>query len=86
MLRDEEDDWLEGNPDDEDDVYPDDEDEEPTIPCPHCGAEIHEDSERCPSCEAYISKQDAPPSPKPWWFIVGVIACLYVVYRWIIPG
>ena len=48
--------------------------------------EILEDSERCPSCERYISKEDLPVTPKPWWIIVGVMACLYVVYRWIIPG
>jgi len=25
--------------------------EEPTIDCPYCGAEIHEDAQRCPRCE-----------------------------------
>jgi hypothetical protein len=24
-----------------------------------------------------------PPSRKPWWLIVGVLLCLYAVYRWI---
>ncbi len=68
---------------DEDPEYPEyDDDEEPTISCPHCRREIHEDSERCPYCERYISKEDAPAAPKPWWLIIGVVACLYVVYRW----
>jgi hypothetical protein len=58
-----------------------DEDDEPTIPCPCCGARVHEDSQRCPACEQYISREDAPPR-KPWWVIVGVLACLYAVYRW----
>jgi hypothetical protein len=58
--------------------------EEPTVPCPYCGDEVHEDAQRCPSCERYISREDAPPGRKPLWLIVGVVACLYVVYRWIV--
>jgi hypothetical protein len=53
-----------------------------TIPCPSCKRPIHEDAERCPYCEHYISEEDAPPQRKPWWIIVGVIICLYLVYRW----
>jgi hypothetical protein len=68
---------------DEEPEYPDyDDDEEPTIPCPHCRREIHEDSDRCPYCERYLSKEDMPPARKPWWLIIGVAVCLYVVYRW----
>ncbi len=75
-----EDAWDDDDP--EDPGYPEDDDDEPTIPCPHCRREIHEDSERCPYCARYLSKEDAPPSPKPWWLIIGVAACLYVVYKW----
>jgi transposase-like protein len=57
--------------------------EEPTISCPYCGAEIHEDAQRCPYCENYVSEEDTPPSRKPWWLLVGVLLCLYAVYRWI---
>jgi hypothetical protein len=70
--------------DDDDDLPEEDDDEEPTIPCPYCRREIHEDSQRCPYCEHYISSEDAPVR-KPWWLILGVGICLYVVYRWIIP-
>jgi hypothetical protein len=67
---------------DEDDW--DDEDGEETIPCPYCGRQIHEDTPRCPHCENYISEEDEKPSRrKPWWIIIGVIVCLYLVYRWI---
>ena len=31
-----------------------------TVPCPYCRAPIHEDAERCPKCENYISREDAP--------------------------
>ena len=60
----------------------DEDDEEPTIPCPYCGAEIHEDSLRCPRCEHYLSDEDAPMSRKPWWIVIGAVLCLYAVYRW----
>lgn len=60
----------------------DDDNDEPTLPCPYCRREILEDAERCPYCEHYIAKEDRPPERKPWWVVLGVIACLYVVYRW----
>ena len=72
--------------DDDDDIDDDDvedDDEEPTIACLYCRREIHEDAQRCPYCEKYISAEDSPPSRKPWWIIIGVIACLYVLLRWI---
>jgi len=61
----------------------DDDDEEPTIPCPHCRREIHEESQRCPHCGSYISEEDTVPARKPWWIIIGALLALYVVYRWI---
>jgi len=60
-----------------------DDDEEPTIPCPYCRREILEDLPRCPYCERYISQEDAPQQPKSWLIVIGVVLCLYVVYRWI---
>lgn len=72
----------------EEDDWDEDErgDDEETIPCPYCKREIHENSVRCPHCETYLSEEDAaaPPSRKPWWLVVGVLVCLYVVYRWIV--
>ena len=50
-----------------------DDDEEPTIPCPYCRREIHEDSQRCPGCGNYLSEEDAPPGRKPWWLVLGVV-------------
>ena len=61
---------------------PDDESE--TVPCPYCRRPIHEDAERCPYCEQYISAEDAPPPRKPWWIILGVALCLFAAYRWIV--
>jgi hypothetical protein len=75
--RDPEDEW------DDDEDWDAEENDEPTVECPYCGGEVHEDCQRCPHCEKYISEEDAPPARKPWWIVVGAIACLYVVYRWI---
>jgi len=57
------------------------EDDFPSIDCPYCGWLIPEDTPRCPYCEHYISAEDAPPKRKPWWIILGVVACLYAIYR-----
>lgn len=69
-----------------DDDWEDDGDdgEEPTIPCPHCRREIHEESQCCPYCGNYISEEDAPPQRKPWWIIVGAVLVLWVVFQWIL--
>ena len=39
-----------------------------------------------PLLRTFISKEDAPSARKPIWILVGVVACLYVVYRWIVFG
>lgn len=70
------DDWSDGGEDD----FP--EDDDATVPCPYCHRDIPEDVPRCPYCEKYISDEDAPPERKPWWIVVGVAICLYIVYRW----
>jgi hypothetical protein len=77
------DDWDDDGEDWRDSIDDDDFDGEgSTVPCPHCNRPIPEDVLRCPYCENYISDEDAPPARKPWWIIVGVLACLYIVYRW----
>jgi hypothetical protein len=84
--EDDPDDEFDGDSDDsDDDVEGDsDDDESETVPCPYCKRPIHEDAERCPYCESYISREDAPPSRKPWWILLGVGLCLFAVYRWIV--
>lgn len=69
--------------DDGDADDPGDDDTSATIPCPHCGEEIHEDAQRCPYCEQYLSEEDRPTRPKPWLIAVGVLLCLVIVYCWI---
>jgi hypothetical protein len=61
-------------------------DDEPTVPCPYCRRQVLEDSPRCPYCENYISAEDAPSGAKPWWLIVGFLACALIVLLWIFRG
>jgi predicted nucleic acid-binding Zn ribbon protein len=61
--------------------YSDDDDDE-TIPCPHCRRPVYEDAERCPHCENYLSQEDAPRR-HPLWIVVGAILVLAVVLLWI---
>jgi hypothetical protein len=58
-------------------------DEEETMPCPYCGRAIYDDAERCPYCENYISREDAP-SRHPLWLIIGVLICLAIVALWVL--
>lgn len=80
-----EDDWEDDDPDDgdgESDWQPDDLDEDVTLPCPHCEAPIYEGAEQCPNCGQYISEEDAPPTRKPWWLIIGFVLGLSVACLW----
>ena len=70
----------------EDDIAAGDDDDDALTECPHCGRPIYEGSERCPKCGQYLSVEDAPPSRKPWWIVVGTLLCLYAVYRWVAGG
>jgi len=84
---DHEDDWDEEFDSDEDEGELDsseDGDEEPTVPCPYCGREIHEESVRCTHCDIYISAEDAPTQGKPLWIVITALICLAAVYGWIV--
>jgi len=83
-----EDDWDEPEddgwePDVDEEWQPDPEDEDETTPCPHCKAPVYDQAERCPACGWYISEEDAPPSRRPWWIVLGVILGLFAVYLWV---
>lgn len=71
------------SPDDEwddDDLedYGDDEEEEPTILCPYCRAEIWEEAIQCPECGEYVSQEDrqARYEWRPRWIICTAVILL----------
>ena len=60
-----------------------DDDLDETVPCPHCRADVYEDAERCPRCGKYLSREDSPRR-HPWWVVAGALACLAMVFWWIL--
>jgi len=87
-FHDEHDDYAEDDIDDQGDGHdpegPDpsemDSSDDPDLEvCQHCRKLITEDAERCPHCGMYLSAEDAPPLPKPAWFVIAVILALGVV-------
>jgi hypothetical protein len=91
---DEDDDWDDEADDalDEDDELPDgvyhedDDDGEPTVPCPYCKHEILETAQYCPRCENYISREDAPRQSKSWFWIGMMLLALFAALVWLIGG
>ena len=65
-------------------MYPSD-DEDDTMPCPHCGEAIYDDSERCPRCGRYLSREDEP-SGRSGWFIACAVICLILAVLWVLRG
>ncbi len=78
-----------GNPSNEeygefidDDYEVDDEDDDETDPCPHCGQPVHHEAILCPHCDRYLSREDAPPEKKPLWIVIAALLCLAVALGW----
>jgi hypothetical protein len=73
------DDWPDDDASD-DESWDDDDDSSETVPCPHCGAEMYEDSIRCPVCGEYVTHGASALSGRPMWYILlgiaGVIAAI----------
>jgi predicted nucleic acid-binding Zn ribbon protein len=56
------------------------------IPCPHCGKGVLEDSEQCPSCRMYLSKEDMPGKPRSGMWLILAILALLAALIWIVGG
>jgi uncharacterized paraquat-inducible protein A len=88
MPRDNDGDELDDDPDNNlaDDEFPDEDDggeDADTVPCPYCGEPVYEQAERCPRCENFLTREDAPLQT-PLWIRVTVAVCLVLVLSWIL--
>ena len=68
---------------DADNDLDDDQDDE-TVPCPHCQESVYEDAEQCPSCGKYLSREDIPRR-RPAWIVVGVVIVLAIMIYEFLP-
>jgi predicted nucleic acid-binding Zn ribbon protein len=59
-------------------------DERALVPCPHCRAEIDEESEQCPKCGMYLTKEDAPRERKSGAWIVLMVLALFAALIWML--
>jgi hypothetical protein len=53
------------------------------VRCPACRGLIWAEVDVCPRCGHFILEDDT--RTRPWWLIVGVLACLLVTLYWIWP-
>jgi hypothetical protein len=60
--------------------------ERAVVPCPHCKAEIDEESEQCPKCGTFISREDAPREGKSAVWVVLVVLALLAVLVMMLVG
>ena len=73
---------------DEDDGDDDDTDgESPTRECPRCGADVYEDAEQCPQCQAWITADTSPWSGRSsWWVILGLLGTVALIWALSLGG
>jgi DNA-directed RNA polymerase subunit RPC12/RpoP len=79
--------WEAEDPDapQERDLTDDEEDETPTVPCPHCRREVPDFADRCPYCGEWIVQSSGAPAGRSAWFILIVlIAVLLILAIWIL--
>jgi hypothetical protein len=60
-----------------------DDDETPTAPCPHCGAEVAEMAERCPACGEYIVWSAVARRGRRWWPAWVALAAVAALLLWV---
>jgi predicted nucleic acid-binding Zn ribbon protein len=55
-----------------------------TTDCPYCGKEIFADSEFCPHCAKYLSKEDTPLKTSTWVVIVVLALVGVILFGWVL--
>lgn len=77
--QDPDDDW--DDEDDDFDSYDEEDDDEPTVTCPYCGAEVWEEASQCPECGEYLSLEDqqARHQWRPRWVVLTAALLLGLI-------
>lgn len=65
-----------------DDGYDEDEEEDDyTVECPECGADVYDDVDQCPACGNYIVHSTSVWSGRPtWWIVLGILGILAMIF------
>lgn len=68
--------------DDDADENGDEDEEEPTITCPYCRAEVWEEAPQCPRCGEYLSLEDrqARHQWQPRWIVLTAALLLLLIF------
>jgi DNA-directed RNA polymerase subunit RPC12/RpoP len=56
-----------------------------TFECPHCRRAIYDDAVQCPYCGNYLSAEDSPRQPRPWWIVIGFVLALLAALLLLLP-
>ena len=69
----------------DDDVDDQDTNDDGLAECPHCGAAIYDDSEKCPRCGEWINGAAVPGSRSKYTLvkIVAVVLIGWILWRWL---
>jgi predicted RNA-binding Zn-ribbon protein involved in translation (DUF1610 family) len=83
---DEDDDWWKRGPARGEDLdNEEDADDETAIPCPHCGEDVFDDAEQCPTCGTSLIRDRRALTGRPNWFVVlGFVGALFAIVTWIV--
>lgn len=65
-------------------VEGEDETDTPTSECPHCEAEVYEDTEHCPSCGEWLTRQELADNPSPPWAMVIAVLAIVALLLWLL--
>jgi len=68
----------------EHDLIDEDEDETPTVPCPHCHRPVPDFADRCHHCGHWIVQTAGPSARHNLWFVAVVIAVIAAFLIWLL--
>ena len=80
------DDWDVDDPDgpQECDLAGEDDEDTPTVPCPHCRRPVPDFADRCPYCGDWIVQTSGPPTRRGVWFVVIAVLLALMLLGWFV--